>query len=199
MNTEVKTHSAAVGWIGIIAVVAFCIMWLACYRADSSWTWCVDTLSEFGVSSTAAANYFAYGLVISGALLAVFGVGKVQCSQGKIGYNVGGALLAISGFALVLVGLLTKDVSNGDYHTFFAWMLATLFLVAVIVIVIQEYLDGHVLSVGIGMVMLFAIVSFAALFSFEKFETSAILLALGWVVLNSVMMIINGIKEGKSQ
>lgn len=199
MNTEVQTHSTATGWIGIIAVAAFCIMGLACYQADSSWTWCVDTLSEFGVSPTAAANYFACGLVISGALLAVFGIGKVQCSQGKLGYNVSGALLAISGFALILVGLLTKDVANGDYHTFFAWMVAILFLAAVIVTVFQEFFDGNVLSVGISIVLLAAIASFAAMFSFEKFEAYAIALALIWVALNSVMMIISGIKEGKYQ
>ena len=199
MNTEVKTHSAAVGWVGIVAVAAFCIMWLACYQADSSWKWGVDAISEFGVSSTVAADYFVYGLVIVGALLAAFGIGKVQCSQKKYGYVVGGTLLAIGGLVLVLIGLLTKDVADGDYHNFFAWMLAVLFCMAVLVITVQEYLDGNVLSVGISMILIFAVAAFAILFEFEKFEVYAIVLALVWVVLNSATMIVKGIKEGKSQ
>ncbi len=199
MNTEVKTHSAAVGWVGIVAVAAFCIMWLACYQADSSWKWGVDAISEFGVSSTAAADYFVYGFVIAGALLAAFGIGKVQCSQRKYGYVIAGTLFAISGIALVLVGILTKDVASGDYHTFFAWMLAVLFAVAVIVTVVQEYLDGNVLSVGVSMVLLFAAASFAILFEFEKFEVYAIILAMVWIILNSAVMIMNGIKGGKTQ
>ncbi len=199
MNTEVRTHSVAVGWVGIIAAVTFCIMGLACHQADSSWRWCVDAFCEFGVSSTAAADYFAYGLVVTGALLAVFGIGKAQCGAGKYGYMVGGILFAISGFVLVLVGLLTKDIADGNYHKFFTWMVVFLFVVSVIATVLQEYYDGKIISVGLSMVMLLAVATFAILFEFEKFEAYAITLALLWIVMNSAVMILNGIKEGKPQ
>lgn len=197
MNTEVKTHSTAIGWVGVIAVVAFCIMWLACLGADSSWSWGNNSLSDFGVSHTDAADYFNYGLVIAGALLALYGVGRLQTSQKKIGFSIGGALLTLTGFAVILIGMLTKDIDSGNYHDFFGILTIIFLAVAVIAITAQEYLDGRILPVGVSLVLIFAVASFAIVFDFEEFEVYSIVACLIWVLMDAALMIAAGIQEGK--
>lgn len=200
MNTDAKTHSAAVGWVGIIAVVAFIVMWLACYGADSSWTWGYNSLSDFGISyGTDAAAFFNYGLMISGALLGAYGIGRLQYNKGKAGYAAGGALLALAGFSMVGIALLTKDVQGADYHNLFAYMAALFISISLIVIAVQEYRDNMVFPVGVAIMLLIAVVCFALMFNFAKFEVYAIIAALIWVLMDSAVLIKTGIQEGLAQ
>lgn len=199
MNTEAKTHFTAIGWVGVIAVVAFCVMWLACLSADSSWSWGNNSLSDFGVSRTDAADYFNYGLVIAGALLALYGIGRLQTNQKKLGFSVGGALLTLTGFAVVLIGMLTKDVDSGNFHDFFGILTIIFLSCAIIAITVQEYYDGRILPVGISLVIIFAVIGFAILFEFEEFEVWAIVAAMIWVLMDAALMIAAGIKEGQGQ
>lgn len=198
MNTNFKTHSAAIGWVGILAVTAFIAMWLACYQADSSWTWGYNSLSDFGISyGTPAANYFNYGMVTVGALLAVYGIGRLQYNKKKGGYAAGGIFLAMAGFTILLIGLLTKDVQSADYHNFFAVLTAMFLALALIAITVQEYKDGMVLPLGVSIFVVVAIAAFALLFNFAKFEVYAIVAGLLWVAIDAAIMIATGIKEGR--
>ena len=187
MNTDYRTHSAAIGWVGIIAVTAFVAMWLACYQADSSWTWGYNSISDFGISySTAAANYFNYGMLTVGALLAVYGIGRLQ-------YNK----LAMAGFTLLLIGLFTKDIHSADYHNFFAVLTAMFLALALISITAQEYLDGMIFPLAVAIFVVVAIGSFALLFNFAKFEVYAAVAGLIWVAMDAAIMVATGIREGK--
>ena len=200
MNTDFKTHSAAVGWVGIIAVTAFIAMWLACYMADSSWTWGYNSITDFGISyGTAAANYFNYGLVTVGALLAVYGIGRLQYNKKRAGYAAGGIFLAMAGFTIVAIGLFTKDFQNADIHNFFAVLTATFLALALISITVQEYKEGMIFPLGVAIFVVLAIASFALLFNFAKFEVYAIVAGLIWVLMDAAIMVVAGIKEGKTQ
>ena len=198
MNTDYRTHSAAIGWVGIIAVTAFVAMWLACYQADSSWTWGYNSISDFGISySTAAANYFNYGMLTVGALLAVYGIGRLQYNKKKAGYAAGGIFLAMAGFTLLLIGLFTKDIQSADYHNFFALLTAMFLALALISITAQEYLDGMVFPLAVAIFVVVAIASFALLFNFAKFEVYAAVAGLIWVAMDAAIMVASGIREGK--
>jgi hypothetical membrane protein len=196
MNMFNKTPSSAFGWVGIIAVAAFCIMWLACYAADGTWVWGYNSITDFGISNTAAADYFSYGLVIAGAFLALYGVGRLQTCNGKPGYAAGGCLLALTGIAIIVIGLLTKDVHSADYHNFFAILAGVFLSASVLAIAIQQYYCGKVLPVGVALVIVLAVIVFAYEFNFAKFEVYAIVAALIWVAMDAALMVKSGISGG---
>lgn len=196
MNTSVKNSSAAFGWVGIVAAVAFIVMWIACYQADSSWTWGVDALSNFGVSGTDAADYFNYGCVISGILLAIYGVGKAQSSNVK-GYTVAGIMLALTGICVMAVGVFTNDVHNGDYHDFFAILASVFMFAGIIATAIQQYYDGLVIPVGIAMIFCLAIIMCTLVFNPEKYEVYSIVIALFWIIMDGALMVALCPKGGK--
>lgn len=196
MKTDVKNHSAAFGWVGIAAVAAFSIMWLACFQADGFWTWGVNTLSDFGISATVAADYFNYGCILCGALVAIYGIGKIH-SQKLTGYKVSGSMFALAGICLVMVGIFTKDFHNGDYHSVFACLTFIFLTAALLAGAIQQYYEGMVFPVGVAMIILMSLILCAIQFTFAKAEVYSIVAALIWIVLDAGLMIKSGIKGGK--
>ena len=197
MNANVNNHSAAFGWIGVIAVTAFCVMWLMCYLADSSWTWGINTISDFGVSNTAAADYFNYGVMIVGMILAVYGLGKTQSPA--VASRVGGNLIAFGGIFIALMGVTTVDVNNGDYHKFVALIGATLLFLGLLICAAQNYLDGKVLVVGVAICAFILMFLCAVVFGYAKGEVYCLVIAAAWGLFDAIFMIVDGIKGAEAQ
>ena len=193
MNANVNNHSAAFGWIGVLAVTAFCVMWLMCYLADSSWTWGTNTISDFGVSADAA-DYFNYGIIVVGMILAVYGLGKTQGSA--VASRISGNLIAIGGIAIALMGVLTVDIQNGDYHKFVALIGASLVFLGLMIGAAQNYFDGKVLPVGIAMAIFIAMFFCAIEFGYAKGEVYCLVLAAVWGLVDAIFMIVDGIHKG---
>ncbi|MBO4502050.1 MAG: hypothetical protein J5707_00105 [Candidatus Methanomethylophilus sp.] len=193
MNANVNNHSAAFGWIGVLAVTAFCAMWLICYLADSSWTWGINTISDFGVSS-AAADYFNYGVVLFGMILAVYGLGKTQSSA--VTSRVSGNLIAIGAIFIALMGLFTVDIQNGDYHKLVALVGAGLLVLGLMLSAVQSYFDGKILAVGFAIGIFIAMFFCATQFGYAKGEVYCLVLAVIWGLVDSAFMITDGINNG---
>ncbi len=191
MNANVNNHSAAFGWVGVFAATVFVAVWLMCIMADSSWTWGNNTISDFGISATAAADYFNYGIVIVGMLLAVYGVGKAQGSA--TGATVSGYLIALGGISIALMGMTTVDVHNGDYHKLVAFVGAFLLIVGLLVSAAQNYFDGKVLAVGIAILVFIAMFFCAIQYGYVKGEVYCLVLAIIWGIADAAFMIVDGI------
>ncbi|MGI6008675.1 MAG: DUF998 domain-containing protein [Methanomethylophilus sp.] len=181
MNADAKRHAAAFGWIGIIAGVMFCLTWLACYSADSSWVWGTNSFSDFGISDTDAATYFEWGCIITSILLAVYGIGEALNSK-KVGFISCGIILVFTGLSLVMVGFYDADYEGGDIHDFFAVLGATLFVFASLFWTGQCWYDGKILAAGAPVVLY--MISFFSYVSFEweEWEVISLVLAAFWLI-----------------
>ncbi len=192
MNTNVNNHSAAVGWIGIFAVVALVIVWAGSYLAESGWTLGVNTISDFGVLGKSA-DIFNYGIIVVGLLISVYGIGKSIYCNG-VGNTVAGNLIAIGGVFIAMMGLLTVDVNNGDYHKMVGMIGAILIFAGLLATAYQQHADG--LAIPAGMAILFFIAMFlcAIAFGYAKGEVYCIIIAMIWAGMDAALMILSGLK-----
>ena len=190
-DADAKKHTTAFGWCGLLAVLAFVAMWIACVLLDSSWTWGQNAISDFGISDTDAASYFKYGMIIAGALLAVFGVGEAF-NKKQTGYIVSGIMLVLTGICLALVGTFTLNYYNGDLHHMFAYMTCIFMLAAVIAAAAQYWACGRIVVGGISIVIFCAAMAAVIAFPFEKFEVTVIVLALIWLIMHASMTVAYG-------
>ena len=179
-SADAKKHTAAFGWFGLLAVAAFVVMWLACIGADTSWVWGSDPISDFGVSDTDAATFFKYGMVLTGALAAVFGVGETF-NKSQFGYILSGIMLILCGICMAFVGVFTS--STGDLHLMFAYM-AGIFAAAA-----QYWSCGKYVPAGITIVLFCIAAASAFAYDFAHFEVIAITMILVWLAMNAAMTI----------
>lgn len=199
MKAVSTRHAAAFGWIGLIAVAVFAVMWLACLSVDSSWEWGVDSLSQFGVSDTDAADYFMYGCIASGAILAVFGIGLAWSQSPRAGLVSAGVLYIIAGVCVALLGYFDLDYEGGDLHDFFAVMAGILVLGASIAAAADYWSAGKTALGGVA-VVLFCIAAACYLgLVEEEAEVWSIVCALVWTGIVGAATVAGGIKGGKKE
>ncbi|MCL2149010.1 MAG: DUF998 domain-containing protein [Methanomassiliicoccaceae archaeon] len=187
-----RDRSAAFAWFGMIGVAAFIISWACAASIDSAWEFGVNTLSEFGVSGTDASLYFNYGCMATGALVALFGIGCAAYAR-NAGRAVGGALLVLAGAALALVGVYTMD--SGDAHTFVAVTFAVLALSAMVAIAAGNWAEDKKVSAGVAIVAVCLLVTMALAFDVAKLEAYGIIIAMVWLLVESVNMVVSGGKD----
>ena len=197
MNANVNNHSAAFGWIGILAVTAFAVVWLMCYLADSSWTWGSNTLGDFGISATAAADYFNYGMIVVGMILSVYGLGKTQ-SSATIN-RVGGNLIALGGIAVALVGITSVDAPQADYHKLVALVGFFLIVIGLLLASVQRYYEGKVLAVGLAIIAFIVMFFATTQYGYEEGELYAVIIVALWGLVDAIFMIVDGINGAGAQ
>lgn len=194
MNADAKKHAAAFGWFGILAVAAFCIIWLACYSIDTAWVWGENSISDFGTSDTDAASYFKYGLVVAGILLAIFGIGETV-NRKTFGYVLSGIVTVIAGLCVVMVGLFTLDYEGGDLHHFFATIMAILMAASALAFAGQSFYCNKILRGGIVVVLFTVVIGTAFAFEFEEFEVWAAVCAIIFYGMYSVLTVAENIER----
>jgi len=156
--TSQRTQKAAV-LCGLLAVVAFLVLYIVAMSLDSSYAFGKNYLSDLGVSDGAWA--FNAALIITGLLLIPFSVlGLGPALGAKLWATISKVLLVIAALFLVSIGIFTEDA--GDIHGvvsygFFLTMLAVFAFVAHALFK-SKYLgkSGYVLSLlvfvfGIGL------------------------------------------------
>jgi len=193
MNADAKKHTAAFGWFGIFAVAVFACIWLACTVMDTSWVWGTSTISDFGISKTDAASYFKYGCVLTGALLAVFGVGEA-CNKSKFGFVLAGVMFVLAGICLALLGVFTLDHGNGNVHHAFAYLFMIFMLAAIIAASANYWYDGHEIIGGISIALFCVAAAAAFAYPFAHFEVIAAVIGLTWTTMHSALTVASGIK-----
>jgi hypothetical membrane protein len=114
--------AARVTWVevsgvcGILApIVAFaCILSAIAFYPQFSWT--DDALSDLGIVSGATAIFFNYGLMITGFLIILFGVGLPVLFGNKLLGKISGSFLIIGAVALFAIGVFPESAEPMHYY-----------------------------------------------------------------------------------
>lgn len=197
MKANVKNHQSAVGWVGIIAVVAFIVMWIACYTAESSWVWDADTLGTFGILENSE-NYFNYGIIIVGVLISTYGIGKA-CGGMYPGYAVSGNLMIIGGILIALMGIITADVQDGDYQKLVTVLGAFFIIAGLIASAVQNHYNGMIIPVGAAIIFFILMVFAYVQYGYIGGQIYFVILLAAWIVLDAAVMVSSGIIGAEKQ
>lgn len=188
----VKDRSTSFAWAGMIGVAAFIIAWLCAESIDTAWQFGVNTLSEFGISNTDARFYFNYGCMVTGMLIAVFGVGRAVYSK-NAGHIAGGVLLLFGGVTLALIGVFTMN--DGTLHDIIAVFAALFVFSAIIAVAAGNWAADRKIFAGIGIVTVCLLTAMVFAYDTAKLEAYGIILGLVWFLAESVNMILSGRKS----
>ena len=134
-----KIGPAGFGIAAILGAFIFSVAWIIAVCADASWVLGENTISDLGVSDVQiSADLFKYACIISGALFAIFGIGKAIFEEKS--NRASGIITIIAALALIGVGVYNKDFGNGNAHLFVA---IVFFLFTGIVAILSGYGDYH--------------------------------------------------------
>jgi hypothetical membrane protein len=172
----------------MIGVAVFIFAWVCAASIDTAWQFGVNTLSEFGISDTDASLYFNYGCcMITGALVAAFGIGRAAYAKNK-GHAAGGTLIALGGAFLILVGLFTMD--SGDVHVMIAVSMAAFLFFGIAATAVGNWNADRKVFAGVGIIVACLLVAMAVAFDVAGLEAYGIILAMIWLLSESVNMIL---------
>jgi hypothetical membrane protein len=121
------------GICGILApIVAFaCILSAIAFYPQFSWT--NDALSDLGIVSGATAILFNSGLMISGFLISLFGIGLPVLLGNKLLGKMSGLLFIIGGVAMFAIGVFPESAEPMHYYAsvaFFVLLPTSLLLIS---------------------------------------------------------------------
>ncbi len=171
---------------GILAIIVFIVSMGIAASMDAGWILGSDTFSELGISDTDAKIFFNYGLMITGALLALFGVGNLLFMKGA-GYNIGGVLFIAAGIFLALVGLYPMDT---DYHMTMVTCFAITGLLALIFSAIGGWLAEQKVLSGFSIIFVMIVVGSYYFETLAELEVVAAVVVALWLIIQSALMII---------
>jgi len=104
------------------------------------WSITSNSFSDLGDSMSPSKVLFNTACVIAGIFQIIFAVGYVL--YGRKMSRIGGAIMAADGVILILVGVISKEVSF-DMHLTVSMLFAAVFLAGAAFICIQDVLEGH--------------------------------------------------------
>lgn len=195
-NTE---HRIAVAWLGLIAVAAFTIAWIVAAAIDSStWEFGVNAISDLGASDSDARYYMTIGCLVTGFMLAGFGVCTATAStryKNGTGYSVGGLLLLLAGIFLILNGVISSDVGNGNAHTFACYSFSFLTFFAFASYAVGTWKNGQRLFPGFSVLVSCIVIAMAVSWDFEMTECWAAVICLLWFTLFCIDIIVVEVKR----
>ena len=175
--------------VGIAAALLFAVLWTVAAKADPSWVFGENTLSDLGVSDVRmSACMFNYGCVVTGALVLVFGAGKALC---ETGYSRGsGALIAVAGAFLLLVGVFNKDYGNGDPHLFVAYAFFLFLVLAALFSILGDAAEERRLNACVTGALIALCIAVAAGNTLAYTEAVTVACGLVWIAAESAKMLV---------
>lgn len=194
--TVSKDHSSAFAWAGILGAAVFIIMLAYMGSTNGGWQFGSSVLCKSDLSGTDLDLIFKLGCMLSGILLAVFGIGRTAYAK-NAGHTAGGVFLIIGGIAFAFVGMFSLSDMR-DWHYFVAVSAAVFILLAVIAIAAGNWVADRKILAGIGVVFTFMTVAMFFAYDLANLESYGFILAIIWVILESVNMIASSGKVKKS-
>ena len=173
----------SVGVVGLAAVVIFGLGWSLGTLVDPSWVFGKNMLSDLGADTSPAKYYFNLGCFFGGLLVMIAGIGIASIRKYRI-YAMSGAMAAIAGVCLVMIGLFPTD--TGNIHVAFAVTLFAVGTVGMVVMCAGDWKYGHVMYGGVTMVLLGIVFMTAMMESLEYLEAVAVIAFLIWFSLSCV-------------
>ncbi|UAL07847.1 MAG: DUF998 domain-containing protein [Candidatus Methanogranum gryphiswaldense] len=186
-----KPHNVAFAWFGIIAIAVFTISWICAAALDPAWVFGKNTLSDFGVSDTDAKYFFNYGCcMLTAIFLAIFGFASTIYSNNKC-ISAGGILLVIGAVLLFLVGIITKDVGNGDLHNLVAYTMGFFIFIAVCLYAGGFWMNGHEVFAAVPIVIVITLMGIYVGYNLATFEAWAAIGAMIWIIVAATDMMLS--------
>ena len=181
--SENKGSQSIVAAAGIMGVFAFCVLWMIAVFADASWAFEENFISDLGVSdSDTARAAFTLGCIITGAVLALYGVSKAW--NGKSAVAASGVFIILAGVFLALIGVFNQDA--GDIHDYVSYLFDICILLGAVIGAIADYKKGNALFAATagGLV----VISFASYFmlTYEGFDVVAAICMLAWFTIECI-------------
>ncbi len=197
--TEEQKGSCFVGlYCGVLAIVAFCVLYPIAAYLDPDYRFLDNYLSDLGVGPGAWA--FNSALIVTGSLLAVFAIFGVYRAMGNgMWSKLGSAALAISGAFLVCIGIFTEDFD--EVHTFFSFAFFITLLITLGLVSVAMFRTKALGSMGTG-ASITAFMAGAALIPLGAnpfTETVAVLTILAWGSSITVLMNLKNPARGSDE
>jgi hypothetical membrane protein len=193
VNKASDVRLKASGVCGVLAPVIGFLCVLFAVASHSQFSWFDNALSDLGVVEGVTAVLFNFGLIVSGVLTFVFGLGLFAFLHKKV-LGVTGALIFVLGaLALTLIGIFPESAKPMHYYAsvaFFALFPVSMFLIC------AEFLSSSRIRMGL---LTFVSAAFAAIVWIIQFtvrpvsgvaipETLSALAASAWVVVLGLKM-----------
>lgn len=184
---SMKIGPAGPGIAAICAAFIFAIAWIVAACGDTTWVVGEKTLSMLGVSDVqVSADAFNYGCIVTGALFAIFGVGKAAFE--KRCNSASGAMMVVAGLALIGIGVFTKDFGNGNAHLAVAYAFFFFLAVSAILSGIGDYQEKRTIPTAVTVVLFMTAFGSFALQSMEMAEAVTVACALIWAVVQGAKL-----------
>jgi len=186
-----KNHDAWLkisGVCGVLALITAFACILSAIASHSQFSWLDNALSDLGVVEGATAILFNLGLILSGVLTFVFGLGLFTLLHDKVLGFAGTLIFAVGALALALIGIFPESAKPMHYYasvSFFALFPISMLLIC------AEFLSSSRTKMGL---FTFVTAGFAAIVWTVQFtvrpvpgvaipETLSALAALAWIAV----------------
>lgn len=188
MNKTGDVRLKAFGICGVLAPIIGFMCVLFAVASYSQFSWFDNALSDLGIVEGVTAVFFNFGLIVSGVLTFVFGLGVFALLHEKV-LGVAGALTFVLGAcALTLIGIFPESARPMHYYAsvaFFALFPISMFLIC------AEFLSSSRRKMGLFTLLApaFAAIVWAVQFAVRPVqgvaipETLSALAASAWVVV----------------
>jgi hypothetical membrane protein len=186
-----KNHDA---WLkissvcGVLALIIAFVFILSAIASYSQFSWLDNALSDLGVVEGVTAVLFNLGLILSGVLTLIFGLGLFTLLRNKVLGFAGTLILAVDALALALIGIFPESAKPMHYYASVAFFV--LFPMSMLLIC-AEFLSSSRTKMGL---FTFVTAAFAAIVWTVQFtvrpvpgvaipETLSALAALAWIAV----------------
>lgn len=125
---------------GIMVILVLAIGSIICILLNPSWDIMVNSFSDLGDTDSPSRYLFDAVCVIAGIFISIFSIGFLR--YGKKLTKVGGGVMILAGFMMVLVGIVSKEFSF-DGHLLVSKIFAFTFAVGAALTCLQDAIDRN--------------------------------------------------------
>ncbi len=173
--------------VGFLAAFALAVIVTVAIKADPSWVYGENMLSDLGISDVdLAKDLFNYGCIIIGILTIVFGIGKALCETGC--NRASGCIIAIAAIFMILIGFVQSDFGNGNTHDAASIAAFVFMFCAMALSAVGDWKDGVKLSSALSSILVLIVVGCFAGMDIEKVEIIALACGIVWMLGVSAKM-----------
>jgi len=177
MATKVKS-AAPLSFIAILVGALVPILFAIAIFTDGYWEFNFNTLSDLGISyNETAAGIFNWTCICAGALIAIYGIGKMLLKSGYDAAN--GLILAVGGIFLLSIGIVTENYSE---HYIFAYCYFVTMAIAILVGAAGDVKNGRNITVAITAMVIVIVLAAAIGFNIAGLEVVSVVAMCVWII-----------------
>lgn len=174
--------------LGILAAFLIAVIWTVAAQNDPSWVLGESPVSDLAFSGVdVTADAFAYGLIVAGILVLVFGAGKAR-TEGSCSCS-SGVMAAAAGVMLLLIGLGAAAGREGEYASTADWLFFVFMMLAIILSMFGSWQEGRRINAAVAAILVVVVIGAAVGKSPEYVQAVVYACTILWLVSDSAKMI----------